>query len=228
MPRATDIRGSAACSTSTSERRDDHVGRLVEYYGLGVAGRGSDVKRRRRTRGSSRTDQTTSEELARAQPHLRHHRPQRKRNRRTDSILAARRLPTGATIGGAAPRHRTVEVGCNWKFTTFGLERNVTSCSVTTYPSCFPRPLSGSTTHTHWASSNRAAAERGSICHRPRTFFVHRPSDLGSDEEQLRFAGGSRQGGDIRVGNMPGQGSVFLIDVPLSAEAVTPVIPPAP
>jgi len=68
----------------------------------------------------------------------------------------------------------------------------------------------------------------GRYVHRPRTFFFHRPSDVGSDEEQLRFAGGSRQGGDVHVRNMPGQGCVFLIDVPLSADPVTPIIPLAP
>jgi len=33
------------------------------------------------------------------------------------------------------------------------------------------------------------------------------------------------QGGDVNVRNMPGQGCVFLIDVPLSADPVTPTIP---
>jgi signal transduction histidine kinase len=36
------------------------------------------------------------------------------------------------------------------------------------------------------------------------------------------------QGGDVQVRNMPGQGCVFLIDVPLSADPVTPIIPLAP
>ena len=35
------------------------------------------------------------------------------------------------------------------------------------------------------------------------------------------------QGGDVQVLNMPGQGCVFLIDVPLAADPAAPIMPPA-